>query len=136
MKLLVTVLMTMALMNSFAGTGDFKAVEDKILTALKSDIRTDKEKDRDRNRKPVSTLEFMGLRDDMKVVELIPGGGWYTKLLAPVLKENGELNLAYGTGGVERCEISGHTLGLGDGAADSARLAAASAGRAGAAERQ
>lgn len=81
---------------------DFKSVEAKLDSALKASIRSEKEKDRDRNRKPVSTLKFMGLRDDMKVVELIPGGGWYTKLLAPVLKEKGELYLAYGTGGVAK----------------------------------
>lgn len=86
---------------SFSVTADdFKATEDKLVTAIKSDIRTEKDTDRDRNRRPVSTLKFMGLRDDMKVVELIPGGGWYTKLLAPVLKEKGELYLAYGTGRV------------------------------------
>ena len=33
----------------------------------------------------------------MKVVELLPGGGWYTMLLAPVLAENGEFFVAYGT---------------------------------------
>ncbi len=81
---------------------DFKGVEDKLNTALKAEIRTEKDKDRDRNRRPVSTLKFMGLHDDMKVVELIPGGGWYTKLLAPVLQEKGELYLAYGTGGVAK----------------------------------
>lgn len=77
---------------------DFKVVEDKLVAAIKSDIRSEKEVERDRNRRPVSTLKFLGLRDDMKVVELIPGGGWYTKLLAPVLKEKGELYLAYGAG--------------------------------------
>jgi predicted methyltransferase len=46
---------------------------------------------------PIETLEFFGLRDDMKVVELFPGGGWYTKLLAPVLAENGEFYIAFGT---------------------------------------
>lgn len=75
---------------------DFKVVEDKLMAAIKSDIRSEKDTDRDRNRRPVSTLKFLGLRDDMKVVELLPGGGWYTKILAPVLKEKGELYLAYG----------------------------------------
>jgi len=89
------------LVSSISFAADFKATEDKINTALKSDIRTEAETDRDRNRRPLSTLEFMGLRDDMKVAELIAGGGWYTKILAPVLKENGELYLAYGTGRVE-----------------------------------
>jgi predicted methyltransferase len=79
----------------------FKEVEDKLKSAISSDIRTDKEKDRDRNRRPISTLKFFGFKDDMKVVELLPGGGWYTKLLAPVLKENGELYVAYGVSRVK-----------------------------------
>jgi predicted methyltransferase len=80
---------------------DFSAVEPKLKAAMESDIRTEKEVARDRNRKPVETLEFMGLRDDMKVVELLPGGGWYTKLLAPVMAENGEFYIAMGTGRVK-----------------------------------
>lgn len=75
---------------------DFDAVKDKLETAMKADVRSESDTDRDRNRKPVATLEFFGLRDDMKVVELLPGRGWYTKLLAPVLAENGELFVAYG----------------------------------------
>lgn len=98
-KILLTFVGLTALSFS-AMADDFKATEDKLLTAIKSDIRTEKETNRDRNRRPVPTLKFMGFRDDMKVVELIPGGGWYTKLLAPTLKEKGELYLAYGTGRV------------------------------------
>jgi len=75
-----------------------KTTTDLVKMALKSEIRTDAEMERDRNRKPVQTLDFFGLKSDMKVVELMPGGGWYTKILAPVLKEEGELILAYGTG--------------------------------------
>jgi predicted methyltransferase len=33
----------------------------------------------------------------MTVLELIPGGGWYTRILAPVLAENGKLYVAIGT---------------------------------------
>ena len=80
---------------------DFSAVETKLKAAMASDIRTEAEVDRDRNRKPVETLEFFGLRDDMRVVELLPGGGWYTKLLAPVMAENGEFYVALGTGRVK-----------------------------------
>lgn len=82
-------------------SADFEAVKAKLDTAMSADIRTEKEVARDRNRKPVETLEFFGLRDNMKVVELLPGGGWYTKLLAPVLADKGELYLAYGTGRAE-----------------------------------
>ncbi|MCF6288995.1 MAG: methyltransferase [Proteobacteria bacterium] len=81
---------------------DVKVVEDKLKIALESEIRTDKEKERDRNRMPISTLKFFGIKDDMKVIELIPGGGWYTKLLAPLLQEKGDFSVAYGTGGVAK----------------------------------
>ena len=49
---------------------------EKIEAAMKSDIRTAEEKARDGERKPRQTLEFFGLRDDMRVLELIPSGGW------------------------------------------------------------
>jgi len=79
---------------------DFDAVEEKLRSAMQADVRTAQEIERDANRKPVETLEFFGLRDDMKVVELLPGGGWYTKLLAPVLADQGEFYVALGTGNV------------------------------------
>ena len=72
-------------------------VADKIRAAMAGDIRTAADVARDRNRKPVETLQFFQLSDDMRVLELIPGGGWYTKLLAPVLRENGALYVAIGT---------------------------------------
>lgn len=75
-------------------------VEDKIKEAMAADIRTEADVARDRNRKPVETLQFFQLSDDMRVLELLPGGGWYTKLLAPVLRENGELYVAIGTSSV------------------------------------
>ncbi len=77
-------------------------VEAKIEAAMAADIRTEAEVARDRNRKPVATLAFFQLSDDMRVLELLPGGGWYTKLLAPVLRENGELYIAIGTNNVEQ----------------------------------
>ena len=45
-------------------------------------------------RHPVETLQFFGLRDDMTVVEIWSGGGWYTEVLAPFLRENGKFYAA------------------------------------------
>ena len=73
----------------------------KLEQAIKSDIRTEAEVERDRNRRPLQTLEFFGITPEMKVLELIPGGGWYTKLLAPVLREKGELHVAIGVSRVK-----------------------------------
>lgn len=67
----------------------------KIKEALASDYRTDDDRARDRNRRADRALEFMGLEDDMRVFEFGPGAGWYTKILAPVLKEKGHLTIGY-----------------------------------------
>lgn len=91
------VLALTVLPGSPALASDYDPVKAKLENAMASEIRTPAETARDRNRKPVETLEFFGLRDNMKVVELFPGGGWYTKLLAPVLAENGEFYIAFGT---------------------------------------
>jgi predicted methyltransferase len=90
-------LMLLIAVQGLAFADDFETVRTKLENAMEADIRTEAERDRDRNRKPIETLEFFGLRDDMKVVELLPGGGWYTKLLAPVMRERGYLYVALGT---------------------------------------
>lgn len=63
--------------------------------ALAGSHRSEANRARDIYRHPKETLEFFGLRDDMKVIELWPGGGWYTEVLAPVLRERGKLIAAY-----------------------------------------
>ncbi len=73
-------------------------VAQAIEKALAGDIRTAEERVRDaRERKPVQTLEFFGLQPDMTVIEMFPGAGWYTKVLAPVLADKGKLVVALGT---------------------------------------
>ncbi|MEM7079945.1 MAG: methyltransferase [Pseudomonadota bacterium] len=42
-------------------------------------------------RHPQQTLEFFGVKPGMTVVEALPGGGWYSKLLLPYLGEEGRL---------------------------------------------
>lgn len=48
-------------------------------------------KHRDQYRHPVETLKFFGIKPSMDVVELEPGGGWYTSILAPYLRAHGTL---------------------------------------------
>jgi predicted methyltransferase len=73
----------------------------KLDDALASPIRTEAERVRDDNRRPAETLAFMGFSDDLRVLELFPGTGWYTKLLAPVLAERGKLYLALSTNRIQ-----------------------------------
>ncbi|MBC53775.1 MAG: methyltransferase [Gammaproteobacteria bacterium] len=81
-----------------AQTDDFASTRNKIEMALLGATRTPAEIARDEiERKPVATLEFFGLREDMRVLELVPGAGWYTKILAPTLRGSGKLYVAIGT---------------------------------------
>lgn len=73
-------------------------IDAKVEAALATEARPQMDRDRDRNRRPLDTLHFFGMKDDMRVLELIPGGGWYTRVLASVLAENGKLYVALGTG--------------------------------------
>lgn len=93
MKVLFTIVLL--LVTPFAFADD--AIDAKVETALAADARPQADRDRDRNRWPLATLTFLGMTDDMRVLELLPGGGWYTRVLAPVLAENGQLYVAIGT---------------------------------------
>jgi len=97
---------------AFNATADnhSESTAEMVKMAMKSDLRSSADTDRDRNRRPVETLEFLGFEHDMKVVELLPGGGWYTQLLAPVLKQHGELFVAIGTGRLETMIKSNEAL--------------------------
>jgi predicted methyltransferase len=66
-----------------------------IQEAMQGEIRTEEDRARDRERQPVQTLEFFRLQPDMRVIELLPFAGWYTKILAPVLKEDGKLYVTH-----------------------------------------
>jgi predicted methyltransferase len=64
-------------------------------TALNGDQRSAENKARDSSRHPRQTLEFFGIEEGMTVVELSPGGGWYTEVLAPLVAPNGQLYAAH-----------------------------------------
>jgi predicted methyltransferase len=62
--------------------------------AIAGEHRSAENKARDVFRRPKETLEFFGFRSDMTVVEIWPGGGWYTEILAPALKDSGKFYAA------------------------------------------
>jgi predicted methyltransferase len=68
---------------------DSAATRNKIEQALTGSIRDAAETARDANRKPGEVLEFFGLEDDMKVLEISPATGYWSKLVGPTLCENG-----------------------------------------------
>ena len=71
--------------------GKRRNVKAALKAILASPHRVPGNADRDVYRHPIQTLTFFGLRPDMTVVELSPGGGWYTEILAPLLANRGKL---------------------------------------------
>jgi predicted methyltransferase len=62
---------------------------DQLDAILAGAWRSDANKARDVFRHPKETLTFFGVRPGVSVVEITPGGGWYTEILAPLLKADG-----------------------------------------------
>jgi len=63
--------------------------DEALKAAIESDKRTPAFVARDSARHPYETLTFFGIQPTMTVVELSPGGGWYTEILAPYLRDQG-----------------------------------------------
>jgi predicted methyltransferase len=67
-------------------------LQQSVQNVMGMDHRTDAELERDADRSPIAALDFIGLEDDMTVIEFLPAGqAYYTKILGPVLRDNGHL---------------------------------------------
>ncbi|MGN6282839.1 class I SAM-dependent methyltransferase [Frateuria sp.] len=66
---------------------DYTATQ--LAQVIDSDWRPANQRARDTYRHPKETLTFFELRPDQTVIEITPGGGWYTQILAPLLRDNG-----------------------------------------------
>jgi predicted methyltransferase len=80
-------------LSSVQSAGGQNTGDDNTGAALKAALagahRPDRDKARDQYRHPLETLTWLGVKENMAVVEIWPGGGWYTDILAPFLKERG-----------------------------------------------
>jgi predicted methyltransferase len=65
------------------------AVDPVLVQVVQGDWRTSAEKARDQYRHPVECLTFWGLKPGMTVLEVQPGAGWWTDILAPYAKRTG-----------------------------------------------
>jgi predicted methyltransferase len=72
-------------------TTQYPSLKAALNAALKSNVRKPGNADRDKARHPLATLEFVGIKPNHTVIELSPGEGWYTELLAPTLAAKGQL---------------------------------------------
>jgi predicted methyltransferase len=68
---------------------------DALAEAVAGDHRSEAYAARDAARHPVETLNFLGFGQDLVIVEVSPGGGWYTEILAPAVRDHGKLIAAH-----------------------------------------
>lgn len=61
----------------------------QLASVIAGNWRSPKNRARDVYRHPSLTLQFFGIRPDQTVIEITPGGGWYSEILAPLLHDNG-----------------------------------------------
>ena len=86
MKNILLSVVIAGLFSSMANASDQKSRLDEVLAA-----QPDKVQARYTYRHSKETLEFFGIEPGMTVVEGLPGGGWYTKILLPYLGAGGTL---------------------------------------------
>ncbi|MFA7503523.1 MAG: methyltransferase [Burkholderiaceae bacterium] len=67
----------------------------RLAAAIAGRHRAPAARARDGARNPYETLRFFGIAPEMDVVEIAPGAGWYTEILAPYLRERGRLHAAH-----------------------------------------
>lgn len=66
-----------------------QGVDAAIDAALANPFRKDNDSKRDTMRHPGEFFRFLGIKPSMTVAEVNPGGGWYSRILAPLLRRNG-----------------------------------------------
>ena len=116
----VVVLLAALLMpiSSCAGDDAFDARTSAALdAAINGSHRSEENRARDQYRRPRETLAFFGFRADATVVEFSPGGGWYTEILAPALRDNGKLYAPHydmNAGDYERRSLGGFLQKIGE----------------------
>jgi predicted methyltransferase len=88
-KSLSTLLVAFGFCTLEVGAAEIDATIDAALTSAH---RSAEHRARDAQRHPKETLKFFGLEPGMRVMEMLPGGdGWYTEILAPILRDKGLL---------------------------------------------
>lgn len=67
-----------------------------LVNSINGEQRSEQNRARDKARHPQKTLEFFDIKANSVVLEVWPGKGWYTEILAPYLKQNGGHFIAAG----------------------------------------
>jgi predicted methyltransferase len=67
------------------------AIPANIAAAVADSGRPDADKQRDANRKPAETLAYIGVKPGEKIGELLPGGGYFTRILSKAVGPKGKI---------------------------------------------
>jgi predicted methyltransferase len=94
---------------------------EQFAKVLAGDWRLPQNSARDQYRHPEQTLQFFGVRDDQTLIEITPGNGWYSEILAPLLKDKGHYIAAVVAPGTSDYAKRGFDTLSGKFAADPAR---------------
>ncbi len=94
-----SILLALAFWACNTVAGEQPNIEQLLDQAIAGAHREPANVERDRYRHPKETLLYFKLKPQMRVIELWAGSGWYTEILAPVLKDHGKLVVSsFGTG--------------------------------------
>ena len=104
-------------LSSFAGAAPLpQASKDNraLQASISASTRTPANVARDKYRHPLETLNFFGVKPSHTVVEIWPGGGWYTEILAPYLLSGGGKLYAvapdWGRSGIDKLKAANPAL--------------------------
>lgn len=93
LPLLAGILLAATALPAIAWAADYgDALLDRAISGTHRSVA---DQARDSYRHPKETLKFFGVRPDQTIVEIAPGAGWYTDILAPFLRDNGKLYVAH-----------------------------------------
>jgi predicted methyltransferase len=67
------------------------SIPDNIAAAVADSNRPDADKTRDANRKPAETLAFTGVKSGAQIAELLPGGGYFTRVFSKAVGSSGHV---------------------------------------------
>jgi predicted methyltransferase len=88
-KLITGLLLSVALLAACATSSSRQSTAQQLTSILAGDQRSEANRARDAYRHPKETLLFFGIRPEMTVLEVWPAPGWYTEIIAPLLREKG-----------------------------------------------
>jgi predicted methyltransferase len=80
-----------ALMSLFIASIAPAAAPDYLAAAIADSNRPAADVERDANRKPAETLEFAGIKPGEQIAELLPGAGYYTRIMSKAVGSGGHI---------------------------------------------